>query len=95
MDERMSITTMNSKFAKSIHEDDLGQLNNVLHDLCASKAIHSFGVYKKRDDAEKLQEITIILRRKAQGKIIVCVYQRQLKKVNSIALLKQIVKRRG
>jgi hypothetical protein len=77
MVERMSITTMNSKFAKSIHEDDLGQLNEVLYDLCSSNAIHSFGIYKKRDDDEQLQEITLILRRKPQGKIIVCVYQRQ------------------
>lgn len=77
MAERMSIPTMNTKFAKSIHEDDLGQLNDVLHQLCSSGAIYAFGIYKKRDDQEQLQEITIILRRKTQGKIIVCVYQRQ------------------
>ena len=39
--------------------------------------IYAFGIYKKRDDDEQLQEITFILRRKSQGKIIVCVYQRQ------------------
>jgi hypothetical protein len=77
MVERMSLTSMNSKFAKSIHEDDLGQLNEVLYHLCSSNAIHSFGIYKKRDDDEQLQEITFILRRKSKGKIIVCVYQRQ------------------
>lgn len=77
VEERMSITTMNSKFAKSIHEDDLGQLNQVLYDLCSSNTIHSFGIYKKRDDDEQLQEITFVLRRKSKGKIIVCVYQRQ------------------
>jgi hypothetical protein len=77
MAERMSIPSMNTKFAKSIHEDDLAQLNEVLHQLCSSNTIHSFGIYKKRDDHEQLQEITIILRRKTQGKIIVCVYQRQ------------------
>jgi hypothetical protein len=77
MAERMSIPVMNAKFAKSIHEDDLGQLNDVLHQLCSSGAIYAFGIYKKRDDHEQLQEITFILRRKTQGKIIVCVYQRQ------------------
>ena len=77
MAERMSIPTMNAKFAKSIHEDDLGQLNEVLHQLCSSGAIYAVGIYKKRDDDEQLQEITFILRRKTQGKIIVCVYQRQ------------------
>ena len=77
MAERMSIPTMNAKFAKSIHEDDLGQLNEVLHQLCSSNTIHSFGIYKKRNDHEQLQEITFILRRKSQGKIIVCVYNRQ------------------
>lgn len=77
MAQRMSILTMNTKFAKSIHEDDLAQLNEVLHQLCSSNTIHSFGIYKKRDDHEQLQEITFILRRKTQGKIIVCVYQRQ------------------
>ena len=74
---RMSVPTMNTKFAKSIHEEELEQLNEVLHQLCSSGVIHSFGIYKKRDDQEKLQEITIILRRKSQGKIIVCVYNRQ------------------
>ena len=77
MAERMSIPTMNTKFAKSIHEDDLGQLNDILHQLCSSNTIHSFGIYKKRNDDEQLQEITFILRRKSQGKIIVCVYNRQ------------------
>lgn len=74
---RMSITSMNALFTKVIHEDELEQLNGVLHQLCSSDVIHSFGIYKKRDDQEKLQEITIILRRKSQGKIIVCVYNRQ------------------
>lgn len=77
MAERMSIPTINGKFAKSIHEDDLGQLNDVLYQLCSSGAIYAFGIYKKRDDHEQLQEITFILRRKTQGKIIVCVYQRK------------------
>jgi hypothetical protein len=77
MAERMSIPIMNKKFANSIHEDDLGQLNDVLHQLCSSNVIYAFGIYKKRNDDEHLQEITIILRRKSQGKIIVCVYQRQ------------------
>lgn len=77
MAERMSIPSMNTKFAKSIHEDDLAQLNEVLHQLCSSNTIHSFGIYKKRNDHEQLQEITFILRRKSQGKIIVCVYNRQ------------------
>ena len=74
---RMPIPTMNALFTKAIHEDELEQLNEVLHQLCSSGVIHSFGIYKKRDDQEKLQEITIILRRKSQGKIIVCVYNRQ------------------
>jgi len=77
MAERMSIPVMNAKFAKSIHEEDLGQLNDVLHQLCSSGAIYAFGIYKNRDDDEQLQEITFILRRKSQGKIIVCVYQRK------------------
>ena len=77
MAERMSIPTMNTKFNKVIHEDELGQLNDVLHQLCSLGVIYAFGIYKKRDAEEKLQEITIILRRKSQGKIIVCVYNRQ------------------
>lgn len=77
MAERMSIPSMNTKFAKSIHEDDLAQINEVLHQLCSSGAIYAFGIYKKRNDHEQLQEITFILRRKSQGKIIVCVYNRQ------------------
>lgn len=74
---RMPITTMNKLFEKSIHEEDLSQLNEVLFRLCSSGEIYSFGIYKNRDDQDKLQEITIILRRSPQGYIIVCVYTRQ------------------
>ena len=75
--KRASTTSITSKFAKIIHEDKLNNLNGVLHELCLSRAIYAFGIYKKHDANDKLEEITIIVRKSSQGKIIVCVYNIQ------------------